>query len=63
MTCPVTYNLQYPDFMEDCRKYGLDVNVWTVNSAAELRACREYGVNAVITNYPAKARELYEAES
>ncbi len=60
---PAFYNLQYPDFMEDCRKYGLDVNVWTVNSAAELRACREYGVNAVITNYPAKARELYEAES
>ena len=60
---PAFYNLQYPDFMEDSRKYGLDVNVWTVNSAAELRACREYGVNAVITNYPAKARELYEAES
>ena len=60
---PAFYNLQYPDFMEDSRRYGLDVNVWTVNSAAELRACREYGVNAVITNYPAKARELYEAES
>ena len=58
---PAFYNLQYPDFMEDCRKNGLDVNVWTVNSREELLACREYGVNAVITNYPAKARALYES--
>ena len=57
---PAFYNLQYPNYMEDCRRYGLDVNVWTVNSAADLMKCREYGVNAVITNYPAKARELYE---
>lgn len=57
---PTFYNLQYPNYMEDCRRYGLDVNVWTVNSAADLMKCREYGVNAVITNYPAKARELYE---
>lgn len=58
---PAFYNLQYPDFMEDCRKNSLDVNVWTVNSREELLACREYGVNAVITNYPAKARALYES--
>ena len=47
---PAFYNLQYPNYMEDCRRYGLDVNVWTVNSAADLMKCREYGVNAVITN-------------
>jgi glycerophosphoryl diester phosphodiesterase len=47
--------------MEDNRRYGLDINVWTVNSKKELLACREYGVNAVITNYPAKARKLYES--
>ena len=58
---PAFYNLQYPQFMEDSRRYGLDINVWTVNSEKELLACREYGVNAVITNYPAKARKLYES--
>ena len=57
---PALYNLQYPDFMEDSRKYGLDVNVWTVNSKEHLEWCRRLGVNAVITNYPAKARALYE---
>lgn len=56
---PAYYNLFYPDFMEDSRKYGLDVNVWTVNSAEELLQCLKLGVNAVITNYPAKAREVY----
>ena len=57
---PAFYNLQYPGFMEDSRCFGLDVNVWTVNSEADLIRCREYGVNAVITNYPAKAIKLYE---
>ena len=57
---PALYNLQYPDLLEDCRRYGLAVNVWTVNSAQELLLCRDLGVNAVITNYPEKARILYE---
>ena len=46
--------------MEDCRKYGLDVNVWTVNTTEELMTCRQLGVNAIITNYPDKAKKLYE---
>lgn len=56
---PAYYNLQYPDFMEDCRKNRLDVNVWTVNTENELLTCRDLGVHAVITNYPKKAVELY----
>lgn len=60
---PAFYNLQYPDYMEDCRKYGLDVNVWTVNSTEDLLRCRDLGVNAIITNYPVKARNLYEGRS
>lgn len=57
---PAFYNLQYPGFMEDCRRNDLEVNVWTVNTDAELLLCKEYGVNAIITNYPSKARKLYE---
>ena len=57
---PAFYNLRYPDYMEDCRKYGLDVNVWTVNTTEELMTCRQLGVNAIITNYPDKAKKLYE---
>ena len=57
---PAFYNLQYPNYMEDCRKNGLSVNVWTVNTEKDLLACRDYGVDSVITNYPAQARKLYE---
>ncbi|WP_035773495.1 glycerophosphodiester phosphodiesterase [Butyrivibrio sp. VCD2006] len=57
---PAFYNLQYPDFMADCDMFGIDVNVWTVNSESALLRCRELGVNAVITNYPDKARKIYE---
>ncbi len=55
---PALYNLQYPHFMEDCRKHGLDVNVWTVNSTADIKRCIELGVHAIITNYPDKANSL-----
>ena len=56
---PAMYNLQYPGFMEACREAGLEVNTWTVNSAEHLRRCAEFGVHAVITNYPDKAAALY----
>lgn len=56
---PAFYNLQYPDYMDDCNMFDIDVNVWTVNSEKDLLKCRELGVNAVITNYPKKALELY----
>jgi glycerophosphoryl diester phosphodiesterase len=40
---------------------GRFVTVWTVDAPAELRACREMGVDAVITNDPAAARAVLEA--
>ena len=57
---PAMYNLQYPGFMEQCSEKGLDVNVWTVNTEADIRECVERGVHAVITNYPDKARRIIE---
>lgn len=49
---PEFHNLQYPGFPEACHAAGLDLNVWTVNTAEEMRWCASYGVHAVITNYP-----------
>ncbi len=37
---------------------GLDLNVWTVNRAADLQAMAELGVRRVITDDPALAMEL-----
>ncbi|MGI6056382.1 MAG: glycerophosphodiester phosphodiesterase [Bilifractor sp.] len=56
---PALYNLQFPGFMDECREKGVEVNVWTVNNEEYLKMCQNAGVNAVITNYPKKALELF----
>ena len=57
---PALYNLQFPGFMEAANDAGLMVNVWTVNEKAYLLMCKELGVHAVITNYPEKAKQIFE---
>jgi glycerophosphoryl diester phosphodiesterase len=37
---------------------GYGVNVWTVDGEERVRACREMGVDGIITNDPAKTRAL-----
>ncbi len=54
---PAFYNLFLPRFMEDCAKNDIDVNIWTIDSLEQMFVCMEAGVNAIITNYPDKARE------
>ena len=53
-------NLRYPNFMEECKKYNLDVNVWTVNTEDIAKMCLSYGANSIITNYPDKIRKIVE---
>ena len=55
---PSGYCLQYPHYMEDCRRYGLDVNVWTGNRPEDMVLCMNAGVHAVITNFPDRAIEV-----
>ena len=52
---PALYNLQYPNYMQDAACRNLDVNVWTVNEEIYMQMCCQFGVNAIITNYPDKA--------
>ncbi len=49
---PALYNLQYTGFMEECRRHGRKVHVWTVNEEAYMRMVCGQGVDAMITNYP-----------
>lgn len=58
---PAMYNLQYPHFMEDANAAGIDVNAWTINTEEYVKECVNYGVNAVITNYPDMARKVINA--
>ena len=55
---PALYNIQFPGFMEDCKKKGLEVNVWTVNKEEYVAMCVKAGVDAVITNDPDMARQV-----
>lgn len=57
---PAAYNLRFPEYMEKCKAYGLDVNVWTVNEEEVAQMCLQYGVNTLITNYPDKMRKVVE---
>ena len=67
------YENEYVDFIsirsslvtrrlvEAAHEAGRAVHVWTVNSRADLEAMRLLGVDNLITDYPARAREiLYE---
>ncbi len=47
-----------PKVVERSHEAGLEVNVWTVNEPEEIERVAELGVDALITNYPARAREV-----
>ena len=40
--------------MEACRKNGIEVNVWTVDSSHDIKRAMELGVTGIITNVPDK---------
>ena len=58
---PSFRNLRTPHFLEGCREYGILVNMWTIDTPEQMRACYEAGIHAIITNYPDKAREVFQA--
>ena len=55
---PALYNLQYDGFGKECKEKGLKLNVWTVNERPYMEMCCQYGVDAIITNYPDIAKEV-----
>lgn len=58
---PAFRNLGYPALLEDCRREGIRVHVWTVDEEADLRSAAELLVDAVITNYPERAIEAWKS--
>ncbi|WMJ87071.1 glycerophosphodiester phosphodiesterase [Anaerocolumna sp. MB42-C2] len=55
---PALYNLQYPNFMEDCKNRGIKLRVWTVNDVEDMIMLCENRLNAMITNYPDIGRKV-----
>lgn len=56
---PYTKSLRYPDVIDNARHNGIKIHTWTANSDDEIKRMLQYGVDAIITNYPDKAREIY----
>lgn len=59
---PAAFNMKYPGFVEACKERGIKIHTWTVNSVNEIEQMRQYGVDALITNYPERARQVYYGE-
>lgn len=44
--------------VRNCAQSGVGVNVWTVNETEDIERMKKWGVNAVITNFTDRAREV-----
>ena len=60
---PHFVNLQYPEVLEKCKENGIKVHTWTANTFLDMVNCVQYGVDALITNYPDKAKALVEKQA
>lgn len=52
---PSVRALQDTGFADECRRRGLQINVWTVNKKEQMQLCCEAGVDGMITNFPDRA--------
>jgi glycerophosphoryl diester phosphodiesterase len=58
---PALYNLQYPDFLKNCKARNIKVRPWTVNETEEMKLLCRKGIDAMITNYPDIGRKVVDA--
>ncbi|MBW4077493.1 MAG: glycerophosphodiester phosphodiesterase [Acidobacteria bacterium] len=49
------FSLVTPEVMDRARELGVEVNVWTVNNASDIKAMAELGISSIITDDPALA--------
>ena len=54
------YHLKYPQFIEEVKRAGLKMHVWTANKPEHIQLVKDAGAEAVITNYPDRAIEIIE---
>jgi glycerophosphoryl diester phosphodiesterase len=53
-----SWRLVTPESVAAANRLGVELHVWTVNEAAEMRAMLELGVDGIITDYPARLLAL-----
>ena len=47
-----SYHMVHADYVKNAQQRGRRVNVWTVNTADDMRRMHDLGVDGIITNYP-----------
>ncbi len=57
------FDMVTADFCADARARGLKVLVWTVDAPGVMRLLISYGVDGIMTNYPARLREVLGGRS
>lgn len=57
---PNYHALQQPNYMWLCHEAGIGVNAWTVDKDDDIRWLAALGVDAIITNFPDRARRALE---
>ena len=55
------YHMVDEEFMEQAKKHGLAVNVWTVNTEHSMRRLADLGVDIMIGNYPDLCGEVLKS--
>lgn len=54
------FKMVEPDFSEACKKEGIGINTWTVNTEADINEMIDRGVKGIIGNYPDKIRKIID---
>ena len=55
---PLNCNLKYDNLIKRCKEENIKLHVWTVNDEKEMEYLCKNNIDAIITNYPDKAREI-----
>ncbi len=58
-----TYETLTPALLEEARAHGLAFWTWTVNDAEGMRQMAAAGVDAILTDDPAKLKEILASEA
>lgn len=49
-----------PDFVRAAHSLGMEVHVWTINDEAEIDRLLDLGVDGIMSDFPARARRVFE---